>query len=199
MFTLPELKYQYTELEPHIDATTMEIHHTKHHQAYITKLNEAIDKHPELANKTIEELLRDVDTTPEDIQAAIKNHGGGHHNHSLFWNVIGPKETQPSDVFQSKISSQFESYEKFKSEFTENALSRFGSGWSWLVKTSVGDLKLYSLPNQDSPITLGDTPLLGLDVWEHAYYLNYQNRRADYVNAFWNIVNWPEVEKNYLN
>jgi len=197
MFTLPKLKFEYNALEPHIDAKTMEIHHTKHHQAYIDKLNAAIEKHPELSEKSLEELLKTVDLLPEDIRTAVKNHGGGHHNHTLFWEILTPQSTQPTHEFVSKLDTHFDSYDAFKAKFTEEAMNRFGSGWAWLVKTSGGDLKLYSLPNQDSPLMTGDTPILGLDVWEHAYYLNYQNRRADYINAFWNVLNWEQVEKNY--
>ena len=194
MHTLPKLPYAYDALEPHIDAKTMEIHHTKHHQAYIDKLNVALEKHPDLQKKNIEDLLRMIDQVPEDIRDAVRNHGGGHANHSLFWRILTPKsEGKPSGVLLEKLTTSFGSFEKFQEKFTTEAGSRFGSGWAWLVKKQDGSLDVFSTANQDSPLMHGDTPLLGLDVWEHAYYLNYQNRRPDYIAAFWKIVDWEVV------
>lgn len=199
MFTLPQLKYGYSELEPHIDAKTMEIHYTKHHQGYVDKLNTALEGHSELQNSSIEALLSDLSALPEDIKTAVQNNGGGHANHSLFWSILSPNGGgSPSDKLAEAINRDFTSFEKFKEEFRQAAATRFGSGWAWLV-VSNGKLEVLSTPNQDSPISLGKTPILGLDVWEHAYYLHYQNRRPDYIEAFWNIVDWTEVEKLYLS
>lgn len=194
--TLPALPYAYNALEPHIDARTMEIHHTKHHQAYIDKLNAALATHPELAEKPLEELLKNLSDVPEDIRTAVRNHGGGHHNHSLFWEMMGPNQGgQPTGPLMDAITAKFGSFEKFQEEFNNAALNRFGSGWAWLVKTATGELAITSTANQDSPLSEDQTPLLGLDVWEHAYYLHYQNRRAEYVPAWWNIVNWSKVNQ----
>lgn len=194
MFKLPELGYSFDALEPHIDAKTMEIHHDKHHATYVTKLNEALEKFPDWQNKNIEELLADIDSIPEKIQTVVRNNGGGHHNHSLFWESMKPGGNQkPSEA----IIKTFGSLESFKQEMADAGINRFGSGWAWLV--SSGDkLKIYSTANQDSPLMEGDKPILGLDVWEHAYYLKYQNRRPDYITAWWNVINWDTVS-NRLN
>ena len=196
-YTLPKLPYAYDALEPHIDAQTMEIHHTKHHQAYIDKLNGALEKYAELAEKPIEELLKNLDAVPEDIRTAVRNHGGGHYNHSLFWNFLTPEKNEPSTEIASAIADEFGSFDVFKEKFTEASLGRFGSGWAWLVKNPDHSLEIMSTANQDNPISEGKTALLGLDVWEHAYYLKYQNKRADYIQACWNVVNWTEVAKRY--
>lgn len=195
--TLPPLPYAYNALEPHIDAMTMEIHYTKHHQAYIDKLNTALEKHPELQDKTVEELVADLDLVPEDIRTAVRNHGGGHLNHSLFWESLAPAKGQaPEGALEQALIQAFGSIQDFKLKFSEKASTQFGSGWAWLVKD--GDmLEVLATPNQDNPITQGKTPILGLDVWEHAYYLRYQNKRPDYIAAFWNIVNWDEVARRF--
>lgn len=196
-FTLPELPYAYDALEPYIDAKTMEIHHTKHHQTYIDKLNAALETHPELADKSAEELLADLDAVPEDIRGAVRNHGGGFVNHNLFWTVMTPNaDKEPSGELAEKITESFGSLDAFKEKFNAAATGQFGSGWAWLV-VSNGALEVMATPNQDSPISQGKTPILGLDVWEHAYYLNYQNKRPDYIAAFWNVINWAEVTKRY--
>ena len=198
MFELPALGYQFDALEPYIDAATMEIHHDKHHGTYVAKLNEAIEKHPELKGKTIEELLGDIKSVPEDIRTAVQNHGGGHHNHSLFWVSMKPGGAkEPSGELAEQIKSAFGSFNDFKSKFSEAAAGRFGSGWAWLVSRGNG-LEIYSTANQDSPLMEAKTPLLGLDVWEHAYYLKYQNKRPDYIEAWWNVVNWDEVAKRLI-
>lgn len=198
MFSLPDLSYEYDALESQIDARTMEIHHTKHHQGYVDKLNAALEGHADLAEKSLEELLGDIDALPAEIQTAVRNNGGGHANHSLFWTILTPggAELEAGDL-KDAIEEKFGSIEKFQDEFTMAAGTRFGSGWAWLVLDADGDLQVYSTANQDSPLMEGDTPLLGLDVWEHAYYLNYQNKRPDYIQAFWQIVNWPEVAQRY--
>jgi len=195
-YTLPNLPYAYNALEPTIDTKTMEIHHTKHHQAYITNLNAAIEKYPQFADKTVEELLADFDTLPAEIQAAVRNHGGGHANHSLFWTILSPEKQSCTGMIKEKIEEEFGSFDEFKAQFTQSAMTRFGSGWAWLVLTSDYKLEVMSTPNQDSPLIEGKTPLLGLDVWEHAYYLNYQNKRPDYVESFFDIINWEQV--NFL-
>jgi Fe-Mn family superoxide dismutase len=195
--TLPALPYAFTALEPHIDAKTMEIHYTKHHQTYVDKLNEALAKHPELEEKSIEELVADLDMVPEDIRTAVRNHGGGHLNHSMFWQMLNPpKEAAPSGKFGEALIKKFGSLQQFQEAFAAAAAARFGSGWAWLVVDGK-DLAIVSTANQDNPITDGKTPILGLDVWEHAYYLKYQNKRPDYVKAFWNVVNWAEVGTRY--
>ena len=195
--TLPALPYAFNALEPHIDAKTMEIHHGKHHQAYITNLNNALAGNAALEAKSIEELLADLDSVPEAIRTAVRNNGGGHANHSLFWLTIGPgKGGSPAGALASAIDTAFGSFDAFKEAFAKAATTRFGSGWAWLSKKD-GKLTVSSLPNQDSPIMEGAIPLLGLDVWEHAYYLNYQNRRPDYIAAFWNIVDWDAVAARF--
>lgn len=186
-YSLPPLPYPYDALEPYIDATTMEIHHTKHHQAYVDKLNQALEGHPELQERSLEDLLRNIDQLPPEIRQPIINHGGGHLNHSLFWQILGP-EKEIDEELLNQIETAFGSLKEFKEKFTQTALSHFGSGWAWLVKTAEGKLEVYSLPNQDSPYLKNHTPLIGLDVWEHAYYLKYQNRRGEYINAWWKVL-----------
>jgi len=196
-YTLPELPYAYDALEPHIDARTMEIHHTKHHQAYISKANAALEGHSDLAAKSIEDLLSDLSAVPEAIRGAIRNNGGGHANHSLFWTVMSPNGGgAPSGELADAINATFGSLDAFKEQFSNAAATRFGSGWSWL-SVDGGKLVVESTPNQDTPLSEGRTPILGLDVWEHAYYLNYQNKRPDYISAFFNVINWDEVAKRY--
>jgi Fe-Mn family superoxide dismutase len=196
--TLPKLPYPYEALEPYLDATTMQIHHSKHHQTYITKFNEAIQANPVTAGKSAEELLKNLDGVPEAIRTAVRNHGGGHANHALFWNSMGPgKGGSPSGKLAQAIDGKFGSFANFKTKFTESAVGRFGSGWAWLVQGSSG-LEVTSTANQDSPISLGQTPLLGIDVWEHAYYLKYQNRRPEYIEAWWNVVDWEAVGKRLV-
>lgn len=195
--TLPLFPYEYNALEPYIDAKTMEIHYTKHHQTYIDKLNTALEKYPELDSKTAEELISNLGAIPEDIRTAVKNHGGGHANHSMFWTIMAPgKGGEPTGALADAITKSFGSFADFKKLFTEAALARFGSGWAWLVKNN-GKLEIMTTANQDSPLSEGKTPIVGLDVWEHAYYLNYQNKRPDYIEAWWNIVNWKEAERRY--
>tara|TARA_Y100000739_G_scaffold50505_1_gene39861 strand:+ start:553 stop:1155 length:603 start_codon:yes stop_codon:yes gene_type:complete len=196
-FELPKLEYSYDALEPYIDAKTMEIHHSKHHQTYITNLNKALESYPELFEKSLEDLLANLDQIPESIRVAVRNGGGGHYNHTLFWQIIGPKsDSKPSENMNSLITDSFESFDNFKSEFNEKATKQFGSGWGWLCQDKSGKLVTLSTPNQDTPISSGLNPVLGIDVWEHAYYLNYQNKRPDYINAFWEIINWEAVESN---
>lgn len=196
-FQLPALPYPNNALEPHIDALTMEIHHDRHHNTYVTNLNAALEKAPELQDKSIEELLSDLNAVPEAIRTAVRNNGGGHANHTLFWEVIGPNGGgAPTGALAAAIDSELGGFDKFKEDFAAAATTRFGSGWAWL-SVKDGKLAISSTPNQDSPISEGATPLLGLDVWEHAYYLNYQNKRPDYIKAFWNVVNWEEVGKRY--
>ncbi|WP_032121419.1 superoxide dismutase [Clostridium amazonitimonense] len=198
--SLPELKYDYNALEPHIDEMTMRIHHTKHHAAYVNNLNAALEKHPELENKDLEELLKNIDSIPEDIKIAVRNNGGGHYNHSMFWNIIGPnKGGKPEGSLEEAINKKFGSFDKFKEEFNKAAATRFGSGWAFLVINQEAELEVVSTANQDNPISEGKTPILALDVWEHAYYLKYQNKRPDYIEAWWNVVDWKEVEKIYEN
>lgn len=196
-YTLPALPYAYNALEPHIDARTMEIHHTKHHQAYINNVNTALEGSP-LADKPIDELIRGLSSVPEAIQTAVRNNGGGHANHALFWTVLSPTGGgAPTGELAAAIDAKFGSLDKMKEQFNKAAATRFGSGWAWLSVGGDGGLIVESTPNQDSPLSVGHTPILGLDVWEHAYYLHYQNRRPDYVTAFWNVVNWPEVARRY--
>ena len=196
-YTLPELPYAYDALEPHIDKETMNIHHTKHHNAYVTNVNKALEGHDDLASKSIEDLISDMDAVPEDIRTAVRNNGGGHANHSFFWKTLSSNGGgEPTGELAEAIDKKFGSFDAFKEEFGKAAATRFGSGWAWLVSNN-GELEITSTPNQDSPLMEGKTPLLGLDVWEHAYYLNYQNRRPDYVSAFWNVVDWDAVAKNF--
>lgn len=196
-FTLPALPYAYDALVPHIDAKTMEIHHTKHHQAYINNANKALEAHPALAAKSVEALISDLASVPEDIRTVVRNNAGGHYNHSLFWTILGPNAGgEPSGALAEAITSTFGSFAAFKEKFAAAAAGRFGSGWAWLALDK-GKLVVESSPNQDSPLMEGRTPILGLDVWEHAYYLNYQNRRPDYITAFWNVVNWTEVARRF--
>ena len=198
--TLPDLPYAHDALEPHIDARTMEIHHGKHHQGYVNNLNAALADQGDLAAEKVEKVLREINSVPESIRTAVRNNGGGHANHSLFWSIMSPNGGgTPSGDLAGAIDSAFGSFEEFKSSFSTAAGTRFGSGWAWLVRTASGDLQVYSTANQDSPYMQGDTPLMGLDVWEHAYYLNYQNRRPDYVSAFWSVVSWEEVAHNFEN
>jgi len=197
-YELPKLPYGYDALEPYIDAKTMEIHYTKHHQTYVTKLNEALDKHPEIAERPLPELLKALDTVPEDIRTAVRNHGGGHSNHSFFWGIMGPNAGQPAEpngAVKDAIVQTFGDFTKFKEAFAKAATGVFGSGWAWLV-VEKGKLVITTTPNQDSPLMKMQKPVLGLDVWEHAYYLKYQNKRPDYIDAWWNVVNWEAVEKN---
>jgi Fe-Mn family superoxide dismutase len=192
MFNVPDLPYSFDALEPYIDAKTMEIHHGKHHAAYVQKLNDAVEG-TEFASKDIEEILKNINDVPEDIRSSVINNGGGHHNHSLFWASLSPDGGEPQDALAEQIKSVFGKFDDFKEEFSSAATGRFGSGWAWLVMDSGGKLKIYSTANQDSPLMEGNKPLLGLDVWEHAYYLKYQNRRPEYIEAFWNVVNWQTV------
>lgn len=199
-FELPALPYAYDALEPHIDAKTMEIHHGKHHAAYVNNLNAALEKHPELAEKSLEELLSAVDALPADIRNAVRNNGGGHANHALFWQLMSAKGGgEPEGRLAKAINETFGSFDEFKKQFAAAAATRFGSGWAWLVLNREGKLEVTSTPNQDTPIMEGKFPILGLDVWEHAYYLNYQNRRPDYVQAFFNVVNWDKVADLYID
>ncbi len=195
--SLPPLPYDFAALEPHIDAKTMEIHHGKHHQTYITKLNEALEKAPDLANKSLDELMRSVDKAPDAVKTAIRNNGGGHWNHSFFWQLMGASAGgEPSGAVADAISASFGDFAKFKEQFGAAGVGRFGSGWVWLVRD--GDkLVITSTPNQDNPLMEGKHAILGLDVWEHAYYLKYQNKRPDYIAAWWNVVNWGAVAKNF--
>ena len=196
-FTLPALPYQTDALEPHIDKQTMEIHHGKHHNAYVTNLNAALEKHPELQSKSIEDLIKSINTVPEDIRTAVRNNGGGHANHSMFWQIMGPKAGgAPTGAIADAINSSFGSFDSFKEQFAKAGVGRFGSGWAWVIDQG-GKLVIESTPNQDNPLMDGKKPVFGIDVWEHAYYLKYQNKRADYLKAFWNVVNWTEVAKNY--
>ena len=203
-YELPKLPYDYNALEPHIDARTMEIHYTKHHQAYITNLNNAIKGKADLEKKSVEALIRDLSSVPEDIRTAVRNNGGGHANHSFFWKIMGPKAGgEPKGKLADDIKATFGGFDQFKEKFADAGVKRFGSGWAWLIKNSNGKLEIVSTANQDSPLMgkaiagAEGTPILGVDVWEHAYYLNYQNRRPDYIKAWWNVVNWDAVAKNY--
>ncbi|MCM3122421.1 superoxide dismutase [Mesobacillus sp. AQ2] len=198
-FELPQLPYAYDALEPHIDKETMNIHHTKHHNTYVTNLNNALEGNEELLSKSVEEVVSNLDAVPEAARTAVRNNGGGHANHSLFWQVISPNGGgEPTGELAEAINSKFGGFEGFKEEFSKAATTRFGSGWAWLVVNN-GELEVTSTPNQDSPLMEGKTPILGLDVWEHAYYLNYQNRRPEYIGAFWNVVNWEEVSKRFAS
>ena len=196
-YTLPELPYPYDALEPYIDAQTMTVHHTKHHQTYVDKLNAALEGHDDLSSQPVDDLMRNFTKVPESIRVAVQNHGGGHANHSLFWTILGPGGGgEPSGSVGEAIDASFGSFKEFRERFTAAATNHFGSGWAWLTLAG-GKLAVLSLPNQDSPLMTGMNPILGLDVWEHAYYLKYQNRRPDYIEAFWNLVNWDEVNRRY--
>ncbi|EAG4376888.1 superoxide dismutase, partial [Listeria monocytogenes] len=191
-YELPKLPYTYDALEPNFDKETMEIHYTKHHNTYVTKLNEAVAGHPELASKSVEELVANLDSVPEDIRGAVRNHGGGHANHTLFWSILSPNGGgAPTGNLKAAIESEFGTFDEFKEKFNAAAAARFGSGWAWLVVND-GKLEIVSTANQDSPLSDGKTPVLGLDVWEHAYYLKFQNRRPEYIDTFWNVINWDE-------
>jgi len=203
-YELPKLPYDYNALEPHIDARTMEIHYSKHHQAYVTNVNNAIKGKADLEKKSAEDLIRDLKSVPEDIRTAVRNNGGGHANHSFFWKIVGPKAGgEPKGKLADDIKSTFGGFDQFKEKFSAAGVGRFGSGWAWLIKNASGKLEIVSTANQDSPLMgkaiagAEGTPILGCDVWEHAYYLNYQNRRPDYIKAWWNVVNWDAVAKNY--
>ena len=196
--TLPELPYAYNALEPYVDKQTMEIHHQKHHAAYIAKLNAALESHPDLQEKSVEDLLKNLSALPESIQTAVRNNGGGHYNHTIFWNIMGPGSGgDPVGDLASAIDGKFGSFAAFKDEFAGAAANRFGSGWAWLVLDSSSNLAVMSSPNQDNPVSEGFKPLMGLDVWEHAYYLKYQNRRPEYIENWWNVVNWRVVGERY--
>ncbi|SHJ65665.1 superoxide dismutase [Alicyclobacillus tolerans] len=196
-FQLPPLPYAFNALEPHIDALTMEIHHDRHHGTYVNNLNAALEGHADLQSKSIEELLSHLDAVPENIRTAVRNNGGGHANHSMFWEILSPNGGgAPTGEIAKAIDETFGSFEKFQEEFTKAATGRFGSGWAWLVVDG-GKLSIMSTPNQDNPMMEGKKPVLGLDVWEHAYYLKYQNKRPDYIKAFWNLINWAEVNKRF--
>lgn len=198
MYELPKLPYDYNALEPHIDAKTMEIHHTKHHQGYVNKLNTVLEKHPELAAAALEELLARIDSIPEDVRKTLRNSGGGHFNHSLFWTIMSPDGGgEPKAALKAQIEKDFEDFTSFKEKFSEAATSVFGSGWTWLVVGKKNGLEIISTFNQDTPLADGLHPILGLDVWEHAYYLKYQNRRPEYINAWWKVVNWNEVLRRF--
>lgn len=196
-FELPQLPYAYDALEPHIDKETMEIHHSKHHNTYVTNLNNALAGNEELLSKSVEEVIANLDAVPEAARTAVRNNGGGHANHTLFWQILSPNGGgTPTGELADAINNKFGSFDSFKEEFAKAATTRFGSGWAWLAVNN-GELEVTSTPNQDSPLMEGKTPILGLDVWEHAYYLKFQNRRPDYINTFWNVVNWEEVSNRY--
>ena len=195
---LPPLTYDFSALEPHIDAQTMQIHHDKHHAAYVNNLNAALDKHSALSDRSLEDIIKELADVPEDIRTAVRNNGGGHINHSMFWKIMGPNGGgEPTGPIASAISETFGSFEEFKTQFNDAGVKRFGSGWVWLIKSKAGKLEITSTPNQDNPMMEGHYPILGNDVWEHAYYLKYQNRRPDYLSAWWNVVNWDEVNKRF--
>ena len=195
--SLPPLPYPSDALEPHIDKQTMEIHHGKHHQAYVNNLNAALEKHPELQSKSVEDLLRGINTVPEDIRTAVRNNGGGHANHTMFWQIMGPNAGgAPTGAIADAITSSFGSFDAFKEQFAKAGVGRFGSGWAWVIDQG-GKLAIESTPNQDSPLMEGKKAVFGIDVWEHAYYLKYQNRRPDYIGAWWNVVNWAEINKRF--
>lgn len=205
MHILPKLNYNYDALEPYIDTKTMEIHYTRHHQGYIDNLNKAIEIHPEFQNYLVEDLLASINSIPEDIRQIVRNHGGGHSNHTLFWEILTSENSDnhnnglPFEKLNEAILEQFSSFENFKNKFNEVAKNHFGSGWAWLALNPEKKLEIFSLPNQDSPYLLSKIPILGLDLWEHAYYLKYQNRRIEYIDAFWHIINWKKVEDIFLN
>ena len=195
-YEVPPLPYVYNAFEPHIDEQTMKLHHDKHHAAYVAKLNGAVEKHPDLQKKSPEELIRNLNALPEDIRGVVRNNGGGHVNHTMFWEIMGPgKGGNPTGAIGDAINKTFGSFDAFKEKFEAAGVNQFGSGWAWLVRTKSGEFQIKSTPNQDNPISNGEYPVLGNDVWEHAYYLKYQNRRPDYLKAWWNVVNWDEVNK----
>ena len=195
---VPPLPYDFGALEPHIDAQTMQIHHDKHHGAYVTNLNAALEKHPDLAGKSPEELIKNLNAVPEDIRTAVRNNGGGHVNHSMFWQIMAPKAGgEPSGALADAIKQAFGSFAEFQNKFNDAGLKRFGSGWAWLIRTSAGKLEITSTANQDNPLMEGNDPIMGNDVWQHAYYLKYKNVRADYLKAWWNVVNWKEIQKRF--
>jgi Fe-Mn family superoxide dismutase len=195
---VPPLPYDYNALEPHIDEATMHLHHDKHHATYVTNLNAALEKHPDLQNKSAEDLIKNLNAIPEDIRAAVRNNGGGHVNHSMFWRIMGPNAGgNPKGALADAINEAFGSFEDFKKQFNDAGVKRFGSGWAWLVRDGGGKLQIVSTANQDNPLSDGHFPILGNDVWEHAYYLKYQNLRAKYLEAWWNVVNWDEVNKRF--
>ena len=195
---LPPLPYDYNALEPHIDAQTMQLHHDKHHAAYVNNLNTALEKHPDLQNKSAEELIQDLNSVPEDVRAAVRNNGGGHVNHTMFWQIMGPNGGgEPTGAIADAIRESFGSFEDFKKQFNDAGTKRFGSGWVWLVRGSDGKLQITSTANQDNPLSEGQYPIMGNDVWEHAYYLKYQNRRPEYLSAWWNTINWDEVNRRF--
>lgn len=197
-FELPELNYAYDALEPHIDKMTMEIHHTKHHKAYVDNLNKALEGHEKYQEMSIKELIKSLDELPESIRTAVRNNGGGHLNHKMFWKIMSPDGGgNPVGEVAKKIDEDLGGFEKFKEDFKKAALGRFGSGWAWLVLDEDGKLAIISTPNQDNPLSEGKKPLLGIDVWEHAYYLKYQNKRADYIDSWWNIIDWNKIEEKY--
>lgn len=197
-FELPPLPYDFAALEPHIDAQTMQIHHDRHHNTYVTNLNAALEKHANLQSQSIEDILRNIQDVPEEVRQAVINNGGGHHNHSMFWEIMGPNGGgEPTGALAEAINSSFGSFADLKTKINDAGVKRFGSGWSWLVKDSGGALSVISSANQDSPLMQGLTPVLGVDVWEHAYYLKYQNKRPDYLNAWWNTVNWAKVAEKF--
>jgi Fe-Mn family superoxide dismutase len=202
-FSLPDLPYAHNAMEPHIDSKTMEIHHGKHHAGYVSKLNSALESHSDLQNKSLEDLIGQINSLPADIKTAVRNNGGGHWNHSFFWNVIGGKGGQPTDAVGDALKSTFGSFDDFKTAFINAGATRFGSGWAWLIVNKAGKLEVCSTPNQDNPLMdvaeVKGQPILGIDVWEHAYYLNYQNRRPDYLNAFFNVINWDAVSEYFKN
>jgi Fe-Mn family superoxide dismutase len=197
-FQVPPLPYDFAALEPHIDAQTMQIHHDKHHGAYVTNLNAALEKHPDIAKQSAEDIIKNLNSVPEDIRTAVRNNGGGHVNHSMFWQIMAPKAGgEPSGALADAIKKAFGSFADFQAKFNDTGTKRFGSGWVWLVRTKDGKLDVISTPNQDNPMMDGHWPIMGNDVWEHAYYLKYKNVRGDYLKAWWNVVNWKEVEKRF--
>jgi Fe-Mn family superoxide dismutase len=196
-FTLPPLPYDYSALEPHIDTQTMQIHHDKHHAAYVNNLNAALESHANLQNQNIEDILRNINDVPEAVRQAVINNGGGHANHTMFWEIMGPNGGEPTGALAQAISKAFGDFASFKAKINDAGVKRFGSGWSWLVADGGGNLQVISTANQDSPYMQGFTPILGVDVWEHAYYLKYQNRRPDYLNAWWSTVNWEAVARRF--
>jgi Fe-Mn family superoxide dismutase len=197
-YEVPPLPYDYSALEPFIDTQTMHLHHDKHHQAYVTNLNAAVDKAPELKDLNAEELIKSLENVPEAVRTAVRNHGGGHVNHSMFWSIMGPNAGgEPHGAIADAIKSTFGDFAGFKEKFNDAGVKQFGSGWAWLVRDAAGALQIMSTPNQDNPLTKGFYPIMGNDVWEHAYYLKYQNRRADYLKEWWNVVNWPEVNQRF--